>query len=209
MQPKEIYILRHGQTDYNLKRIVQGRGVDSDINETGQAQAAAFFNYYQEFKFCAVYASMLKRTLQTIQAFTKVGYQIQRFEQLDEINWGNHEGTSPTPSQHKEYKRITQNWKEGRLDDKPQGGESPLEVQARLVDFFENHLYQQNHEKVLLCTHGRTSRILACTLLNLPLSKMHHYNHKNTGLSKVVWNEQNKHYDLSFWGNTDHLKVEE
>ncbi|HNU42529.1 MAG TPA: histidine phosphatase family protein, partial [Cyclobacteriaceae bacterium] len=35
MITKKIYIIRHGQTDFNLKGIVQGSGVDSSLNVRG------------------------------------------------------------------------------------------------------------------------------------------------------------------------------
>ena len=41
---KHIYLVRHGQTDFNLKGIVQGSGVDASINETGLKQAQAFYD---------------------------------------------------------------------------------------------------------------------------------------------------------------------
>ncbi|NDE62419.1 MAG: histidine phosphatase family protein, partial [Cyclobacteriaceae bacterium] len=43
MDRKKIYLVRHGQTDYNLQGVVQGSGIDAPINATGRAQAEAFF----------------------------------------------------------------------------------------------------------------------------------------------------------------------
>ncbi|MFM8374363.1 MAG: histidine phosphatase family protein, partial [Bacteroidota bacterium] len=37
-----VYFIRHGETDFNRQGIIQGRGVDSDLNETGRQQARAF-----------------------------------------------------------------------------------------------------------------------------------------------------------------------
>ncbi len=37
--PTTVYLARHGETDYNRNRIVQGRGVNSQLNATGRAQA--------------------------------------------------------------------------------------------------------------------------------------------------------------------------
>ncbi len=39
MAIKHLYIVRHGETDFNLKGIIQGRLIDADLNETGQNQA--------------------------------------------------------------------------------------------------------------------------------------------------------------------------
>ena len=57
---KEIYIIRHGQTDYNLKGIVQGRGVDSVLNETGEEQAKKFHEKYKEHDFDVVFTLQTK-----------------------------------------------------------------------------------------------------------------------------------------------------
>jgi probable phosphoglycerate mutase len=57
---KTIYLIRHGETDFNRQGIVQGSGVDSDLNELGRAQAEAFFQSYQNVNFDKVYTSALK-----------------------------------------------------------------------------------------------------------------------------------------------------
>ncbi|EJF08716.1 histidine phosphatase family protein, partial [Pontibacter sp. BAB1700] len=36
MSIKKIYLIRHGQTDFNLQGIVQGSGVDASLNELGR-----------------------------------------------------------------------------------------------------------------------------------------------------------------------------
>ena len=59
---KTIYIIRHGETDYNRQGIIQGSGVDSDLNETGRIQAEKFFKAYHHIPFDKVYTSELKRT---------------------------------------------------------------------------------------------------------------------------------------------------
>ena len=49
--PKEIYIIRHGETDYNRQGIVQGQGVDTSLNDLGRRQASAFFEHYRHIDF--------------------------------------------------------------------------------------------------------------------------------------------------------------
>ncbi len=61
LSSKKIYIVRHGQTNFNLQGIVQGSGVDSSLNAMGRAQAAAFFKAYQSVAFDKIYTSTLKK----------------------------------------------------------------------------------------------------------------------------------------------------
>ena len=63
---KKIYLTRHGQTDYNLKGVVQGSGIDADLNATGRAQANAFYQAYKDHPFDKLYVSGLKRTFQSM-----------------------------------------------------------------------------------------------------------------------------------------------
>jgi len=76
LNTKKIYIVRHGQTDFNLNGIVQGSGVDSSLNEHGRAQANAFFQQYGAVKFDAIYTSVLKRTIESVETFIQQGNNI-------------------------------------------------------------------------------------------------------------------------------------
>ncbi|MEZ5023353.1 MAG: histidine phosphatase family protein [Chitinophagales bacterium] len=104
MAKKEIYIIRHGQTDFNLKKIVQGRGVDSELNTTGQQQAKAFFDHYKHIEFDHIFISELQRTKQTVQNFIDLEIPHTKLASLDEINWGIYEGVSHSPEMKKNTK---------------------------------------------------------------------------------------------------------
>ncbi|MFM8834340.1 MAG: histidine phosphatase family protein, partial [Cytophagales bacterium] len=79
---KKIYIIRHGQTDFNLRGIVQGSGVDSSLNDTGRAQANAFFQAYQHVDFDKIYTSKLVRTRESVQQFIGKGIPYEMLEGL-------------------------------------------------------------------------------------------------------------------------------
>ena len=46
-----LYIIRHAETEYNRKGIIQGSEVDSDINDKGDTQAKSFYEYYKDLNF--------------------------------------------------------------------------------------------------------------------------------------------------------------
>ena len=68
----ELYIIRHGETDFNKRGIIQGRGVNSDLNDHGISQARSFYKAYHHIEFDKVITSTLKRTHQTVQSFIDV-----------------------------------------------------------------------------------------------------------------------------------------
>lgn len=203
MIEREIYLVRHGETDYNLKRIIQGRGVDSSINETGREQAQAFFEFHRNIPFNQLFTSTLKRTQQTMQPFIDAGYKHQAFHQLDEINWGVHEGRTGDTHLSDEYLDITGKWRSGELHHSIPEGESPLELQLRQRDFIENILPQYTG-KILICSHGRAMRSLICTMLNEPLSKMDEFPHTNLSLYKLIYSAGA--FQMELFNFTGHLK---
>src|ERR1700761_5213011 len=94
---KTLYIVRHGQTDLNKQGIVQGRGMDTNLNDEGRAQARQFFAAYKDVAFDKVYISTLKRTQQSIQQFIDLGIPFEKLAGLDELAWGILEGRASTP----------------------------------------------------------------------------------------------------------------
>jgi len=100
---KTIYIVRHGQTELNRLGIIQGRGINTDLNDEGRAQAALFFEAYKSVHFDKIYVSSLKRTQQSVQQFIDLGIPYEKLPGLDELGWGIYEGQAPTPENRIAY----------------------------------------------------------------------------------------------------------
>lgn len=183
---KNIYIIRHGQTDFNVRQIVQGRGVNSDLNDEGLKQAELFFRAHQEIQFDVVYTSTLKRTWQTVDNFIHKNIPHLVRHEIDEIDWGIFEGVEHNVSLQKEYYDIINQWKSGNLTIKIEGGESAQDLADRLNPFVEE-LKCISQQTILVCTHGRTLRLLMCLLLDKPISTMDEFDHQNTCLYHVEY----------------------
>ena len=175
----EIYILRHAETDYNRKGIIQGSEVDSDINTTGILQSEKFYSKYKDIEFDKVFVSNLKRTYQTVKSFIEINnIPYEKLEEFNEISWGVNQGKN---DELKDYKKLIYTWLDGELDNKFDSGESPNEMVIRLVKGFK-YIISHNLDRVLLCIHGRALRILLSEVLDKDLTKMDKYPHSNTGL---------------------------
>jgi broad specificity phosphatase PhoE len=201
---KELYIIRHGETELNKQGIVQGRGINSDLNDTGRAQAAAFFSKYKDVPFEKIYTSKLKRTHQTAQGFIDLGIPWEQLEGLDELAWGEWEGKPNDVNAIAAFKAIMDKWQSGDYDSKFDGGESPNEVLTRLTEAVEIIKSHTEEKLVLVCMHGRAMRLLLCLLANKPLSEMGDFPHLNTTLYKVELTGDK--FSIVEFNNTDHLK---
>ena len=87
----KVYIVRHGQTDWNVQHKAQGRS-DIPLNETGRRQAEELRDKIKDIKFDAVYASPLKRARETAEIATDGEYKIVFDDRLMERSFGDFEG---------------------------------------------------------------------------------------------------------------------
>ena len=204
MNLKKIYLLRHGQTDYNLQGVVQGSGIDAPINATGRAQAEAFFEAYQEVQFDQLYHSALIRTRQSIQGFIDLGIPVTSLAELNEISWGNYEGTPMTPEEGEYYRMMLDQWQQGNLDYAIAGGESPNSVAERLHRAIQIILNGPG-ETILVCMHGRAMRIFLSLICETPLKEMDQYEHGNLCLY-LLQQEEKGGFKLLKENDQEHLR---
>lgn len=208
MSTKTIYLIRHGETEFNRMGIVQGSGVDSDLNEMGLSQARAFFEAYQHLPFHKIYTSKLRRTVQSVQHFIDAGISYESLEGLNEICWGEKEGKAPNYLEDESYLDVLQRWKKGETSiPAAVGGESPEDVAARQKMAFEVILSKPEEELILVAMHGRAIRILLTHLLDLPLSSMDDFEHSNLCLYKLSYSYHTRSFTLEVNNDVAHLMV--
>jgi len=202
---KTIYLIRHGETDFNRQGIVQGSGVDSDLNELGQAQAEAFFQYYQHIPFNKVYTSGLKRTHQSVIKFLEKNLPWEQYTGLNEISWGVREGQIPNNQDNEYYKVLIDSWIAGETHMPSEGGESPEDVIARQKPVIDLILSRPEEETVLVAMHGRAIRILLTLLFERPLHEMDTFNHANLCLYKLTYSYETQKFTVETACDISHL----
>lgn len=203
---KSIYIIRHGETEFNRTGMVQGSGVDADLNDTGRLQAQLFYNHYQHHPFEKIFISSLKRTYQSIEPFIfhkKLPFEI--VPELNEISWGHYEGRAYNPSWKQEYFSIIDQWAKGNYEIAVPGGETPLQLQARQKRALEKIINSPERE-ILVCMHGRALKSFLCLMLDLPLSKMDDFEHRNLGLYQMKYFKGN--FEILEKNAAYHLNIE-
>jgi len=186
MGNRNLYIIRHGETDFNKKRIVQGSGIDSSLNETGRSQARKFYDKFGTYPFDKIYISTLKRTKESVVNFVQDGVPVTSLSGLNEINWGYREGKPVTNMDQAYFKQVISEWRGGNTSFRIEGGESPEDVKNRLIPSLKQILSGSDNGNILICTHGRTLRILMTILFKYPLSSMDFFPHRNLCLYHVV-----------------------
>ena len=202
---KTIYLIRHGETDFNRQGVVQGSGVDSDLNELGQAQAEAFFQAYQHVPFDKVYTSNLKRTHQSVKRFLENNLPWEQHQGLDEISWGVREGKIPDNKDNEYYKVLINSWVSGLTDTPSEGGESPEDVILRQKPVIDLILNRPEEKTILIAMHGRAIRILLTLFLERHLSEMDTFDHLNLCLYKLTYDYDTAKFTVKLACDVSHL----
>ncbi len=184
-----LYLVRHGETEHNRRGIIQGGGVDSELNDTGRAQARALAERLQSAPLDALYASTLQRARQTADILARPHEPVSRthLRDLSEMDWGVFEGAPPSEERDAAMGAIKSDWRAGHYDRTIEEGESIRDVQARARRALRHILVREAGRTVLAVTHGRYLRVLLATFLDdHGLEDMQALGHSNTCVNRVV-----------------------
>lgn len=154
-QVTRIYIVRHGETDWNVERRFQGQ-TDTHLNANGVAQANEIAREISRLDetFAAIYASPLMRTMQTARPIaTALGMQIQTDDALKEIYCGQWEGLNPDQIEAK-FPGMLQQWRSNISTFRMPDGESVTDVQKRTSKFYRAARDRHPGEAFLVVAHG-------------------------------------------------------
>jgi probable phosphoglycerate mutase len=201
---KKVYLVRHGQTDFNLRNIVQGSGVDTDLNDLGRDQAALFYDMYKDVPFDKIYTSALKRSQQSVEKFILDGIPHEALTGLNEISWGKKEGHPVTPEEDAYYHYMLEQWRLGDTHLKIEGGESPEDVVRRMKPAVDYIMSREQEKTILICMHGRAIRILLCHILHYPLKSMDMFEHQNLGL--YLLNYSGSMFTIDKYNDSAHMR---
>lgn len=173
-----MWLVRHGETDWNLRNIVQGQS-DIPLNQTGITQAESLARKLKTENFAAVYASDLVRAVTTARIIaSQLGLEVQVDRRLREINQGLWEGYSIDEIIEK-FPEEFRDKNNNPLVPVNCGAESVAEVVTRMVQAANDIFIAHRDEKVLLVSHGFAISALYCTALGIPLKNAGNYIPKN------------------------------
>lgn len=203
MNQIHLFIARHGETDYNRNGLLQGRGIDAPLNETGKSQAGLLAEYLSNYKATSLISSSLTRAWQTASFCGDLtGLNIEKERDLDEMDFGDFEGTSMKEIAS-ELDDLQNGWMSGDISLRVPGGESPKEVFERADYAAREYINGADSGTVMLFIHGRLIRILLSEWLGYGLKNMHKIEHQNGAVNHLVL--KNGSFEPVYLNKTDHL----
>jgi broad specificity phosphatase PhoE len=164
-----IYLVRHGQTEFNRERRIQGH-VDSSLTELGLRQADAVGQLLRDLirdpAGWRIVSSPLGRARSTAEIIAGVldGPRVELDDRLKEMSWGSHDGRlrAELEAEHPETFGKT-----GWAFDAPTDGESYEDVAARVGAWLAD-LPPEPERRIIAVSHGISGRVLRGLYANLP-----------------------------------------
>jgi probable phosphoglycerate mutase len=198
----QIIIVRHGQTQWNTRKIRQGH-LDSELTDKGVAQARALGQRLARESFTALYSSDLGRALHTARMIAAMtGHEIVTDERLRERHLGVFQGLSGDEIKDKHPEEYRLHRTLGPEYVIP-GGESVRQQVARNVDCLDEIALKHPGEKVVVVTHGGVVSGLFRHALDIPLDAPRRFEFVNAGLNVFAY--EDGHWILRTWGDVSHL----
>lgn len=161
----DLYLVRHGQTAWNLEKRLQG-STDNVLNETGRRQATELAQRLAGVKFTHIYSSGLKRAQETAAAFAG-NRPVTALPALNERSFGKFEGIFEDERSGGLYTEFGR--RGSVLDDALDGGES-LQSQAERVKSAVREITGRHRSgSVAIVAHGGVNPLVLAALLELPV----------------------------------------
>jgi phosphoserine phosphatase len=165
--------------------VLQGRGIDLPLNPTGQRQAERVAGLLAQKSISAVYASPMRRALETARAIAaRCGADIVVRDELIESNVGRWEGLS-WDDIREQFPQDYENFQRDPSQFPYLGGETYADVARRAVPVLERLLERHANERFVVVAHNIVNRVSVATFLGLALARAKDIQQANGGVNVI------------------------
>jgi alpha-ribazole phosphatase/probable phosphoglycerate mutase len=184
-----IYLLRHGQTQWNAEGGKYLGRTDLPLTETGLRQAQEAARQLAGISFTAIYSSPLQRAFHTAQ-IAGGGAPVITDERLVETDFGAWEGKTKDEVTMDDAALLASWEKDPSTTKAGATGETALSVLMRTNDFF-NFVQQQHQEgNILVVAHNGVNRFYLSHKLGMPLKNYHQLVQENSAITEFTLNKE-------------------
>ena len=170
MKKRNLYLVRHGQSTYNLENRFTG-WKDVELTELGERQAKEAGEILANTNFDYCYISNLKRARETLSIILNEMNQSPQIENnvaLNERDYGNLIGQNKAEAAEKFGADQVQIWRRS-FDIPPPGGESLKMTAERTLPYYKSVILPKvlDSNNIIISAHGNSIRAIVMEIFNL------------------------------------------
>ncbi len=204
MQVTRIIAVRHGETAWNRDTRIQGH-TDIALNATGQWQARQLARALAQEPLAAIYSSDLQRAQATAQAVAEAtGAPLHLDAGLRERGFSAFEGRSFAEIET-QLPEQARRWRQREPDYAPEGGETLLQLRARVHAATEGIAARHPGALLLLVAHGGVLDMLYRAATRQSIQAPRTWQLTNTAINRLLWTPGHG-LSLVGWADTGHLE---
>jgi broad specificity phosphatase PhoE len=204
MAMTKVYLVRHGQTAWNVGEVFRGRA-DIPLDETGKKEARLAGEALKDANLHAVYTSPLSRSMETAENIAKFhNLSVTPLNAIIDINYGEWEGMSRQDVEEK-YPDLYRLWVEEPHNVRFPKGESLEEVRSRTMAALDELVSTHEGENILLVAHRVTNKVICCAVLGL--DNINFWRIQQDTACTDLFNYSKGQWIISYLNQTSYLKV--
>lgn len=200
----KIYLIRHGQTDWNIQGKIQGSH-DIPLNETGYRQAQMLAKGMSSRTVKRIFASPLIRAAETAKALGKEKkVDVCFMPKLVEVEFGKWEGLTWAEIK-KEYPKEYEQWSLNSAEATPPGGETQNEIIKRCTEALKEIIsLTGGEEDTAIVSHGATlAHLFSYMMRNSP--EIESMIVENASITTINYNPLTEDFTLLELNDTSHF----
>lgn len=179
-----FFIVRHGQTDWNVIGKTQGHG-NSNLTKDGVEQAKSLAKFLKTQNIDYIFSSDLQRAVDTAQIVAdEINLKINKIKDLREMNFGLWEGLLLDEIKNN-YGESYKVWREKPHIAQIEKGETLNLIKQRTENFIKELNEKYENKNILLVSHSVTVRVMMLSFLNSGLENIYRIKQDNTAVNIV------------------------
>jgi broad specificity phosphatase PhoE len=196
-----VYLLRHGETDYNRDGRVQGH-TESDLSDLGREQARRLGERINDVNFLRAFTSPLRRAEQTCAIAMNGSVDYEARDGLREINLGEWEGRKASELRS-DYPAEVKLWFRQPSALQIPGGETVEQFRTRVTDEMNRIRTEHPDGTLAVFAHGGVICTYLTSLLEMKLDDIWRFKIRNASVTRVIFPQNRPRIDLL--GDIHHL----
>lgn len=203
----KLYLVRHGETDFNAQSIIQGN-MDTELNDLGIKQAEMVAIRLAKENINGLYTSSLKRAKTTAHKIAEqTKNELKELHEFREIGLGPWEGLTikEINERYTEHYKI---YRESPSDFNMPGAETFLQVSERFCNAINNIVLENKDKKIVIVSHGAAIKAAIISILGIDISHYNKFRIDNASIS--ILNLSDKYQSgvvVECLNNTSHMEI--